>query len=50
MNEIRMDYITGDNAEYRINRSENIDGQMKEITYFIYFVKDGEGLWKIESL
>jgi hypothetical protein len=49
MNETRMDYITGDSAEYRINRMENIDGQMKEITYFIYFVKDGDGLWKIES-
>jgi hypothetical protein len=37
-------------AFWKISTAENTDGQMKEITYFIYFVKDGDGIWKIESL
>jgi hypothetical protein len=49
MQSIIMDHIRQDISEYRINRMENIDGQSKEITYFIYFVKDRYGLWKIEG-
>ncbi len=50
MQPINMDYIRRDVAEYRISRMETINAQNTEITYFIYFVKDTDGLWKIESL
>ncbi|MBI4823021.1 MAG: hypothetical protein HY805_02170, partial [Nitrospirae bacterium] len=49
MGEIKMDYVLQDVAEYRISRIESINGQIREVTYFIYFVKDKSGLWKIES-
>jgi len=48
MPDIKMDYVFQDVSEYRISRMKNINGQVKEITYFIYFRKDGNGLWKIE--
>jgi hypothetical protein len=37
-------------AEYRIKKLENVEGQMREITYFLYFRKDVNGQWKLESL
>jgi len=49
MQDIKLISVTGDVAKYRISRMENIDGQQREITYFIYFIKDVTGLWKIES-
>ncbi|MDT8317390.1 MAG: hypothetical protein RQ824_05300 [bacterium] len=49
MSEVHMDYMRGDTAEYSVSRLENVSGEMKEITYFIYFVKDNNGLWRIES-
>jgi hypothetical protein len=50
MRQIKMNDVRDSVAEYRISRTENISGVNKEITYFIYFAKDGSGLWKIESL
>jgi len=50
MQNIQVDYVMENVAEYRISRTENIDGQIKEITYFIYFKKDRNGQWKIEGL
>jgi hypothetical protein len=49
MQDIKLVSVAGDVAKYRISRMENIDGQQREITYFIYFIKDANGLWKIES-
>jgi len=49
MQNINLDYIQGDVAEYRISRMEDIGGEVKEITYYIYFTKGANGLWKIES-
>ena len=42
MQDIKIISVTGDVAKYRISRMENIDGQLRDITYFIYFIKDGE--------
>ncbi|MDH3976762.1 MAG: FG-GAP-like repeat-containing protein [Deltaproteobacteria bacterium] len=49
MNDIEMDYIRNDVAEYRFSRLEEFNSSLIEITYFIYFVKDEDGLWRIES-
>jgi len=49
MRDIKLVSITGDVAEYIISRTETIDGQPREISYYIYFIKDAKGLWKIES-
>jgi len=49
MQDIKPVSVTGNVAEYIINRMESINGQPKEISYFIYFIKDANGLWKIES-
>lgn len=45
MQDIKMIYIQGDVAKYRIRRMETAG----EITYYIYFVKDKDGLWKIQD-
>ncbi len=49
MGDIKIDYVRDDLAEYRISRMEEVKGETMEITYFIYFVKAADGLWKIES-
>jgi hypothetical protein len=50
MADIALDRIIGDVAEYRTKKLENVEGQMREITYFLYFRKDVNGQWKLESL
>lgn len=42
-------YATDGRAKYRINRGHDVDGTEVAITYYIYFVKDANGLWKIEQ-
>lgn len=49
MQEIQLIYIKGDIAKYRIRREQEINGVLQTITYYIYFVRDENGLWKIES-
>ncbi len=45
MKNLELIYVRGDRAKYRLKRLE--DGE--EITYYIYFKKDENGEWKIES-
>jgi hypothetical protein len=45
MNNIAMIQFRGDIAEYYIKRFQ----RNTDISYFIYFVKDENGLWKIEN-
>jgi hypothetical protein len=49
MRDIEMIYLRDKMAKYRIRREEVIQGQTHDITYYIYFVKDVNGLWHIES-
>jgi len=49
MREIEKIHIEGNRAKYGINREKTVQGIMHDITYIIYFVKDGDGLWRIES-
>jgi hypothetical protein len=48
MQDIEPILIEGDKAKYRIRRENNFSGQMVTMTYYIYFSKDGNGLWMIE--
>ncbi|MBU0477697.1 hypothetical protein KKC91_03925, partial [bacterium] len=45
MKNLELIYVRGDRSKYRLKRLE--DGE--EITYYIYFKKDENGKWKIES-
>jgi hypothetical protein len=49
MGEIELIYVNEKSAKYRIIRQETIQGQVYDITYFIYFNKGLDGIWKIES-
>lgn len=49
MREIESIYFQDKIAKYRIKRQEIVQGQTYDITYYIYFVKDANGLWHIES-
>ncbi len=48
MQDIELIYAEGDRAKYRIRRDHTIEGQTVTITYYIYFSRDENGLWKIE--
>jgi hypothetical protein len=47
MQDIQLIYIKGNAAKYRIRKNELYGGQMLTLTYYIYFVVDNDGLWKI---
>jgi len=47
MQNIQQVYLRQNVAKYRIRRSEMINGQSVEITYYIYFSVDAQGIWKI---
>ncbi len=48
MRDISFAYMDGDRfAVYRITREEIIRGQPHQITYHVYFILDGDGIWKI---
>jgi len=40
-------YTEGNVAKYRIRKNELYGEEMISITYYLYFTKDGYGLWKI---
>ncbi|PKL52235.1 MAG: hypothetical protein CVV37_02295 [Nitrospira bacterium HGW-Nitrospira-1] len=48
MQNIEMIYLAGNVAKYRINRVQNIDGIPQTLTYYIYFVREANGIWKID--
>lgn len=45
MSEIDLIELTGNTAEYYFKRFQ----RGEEISYFIYFIKNGDGLWRISS-
>jgi hypothetical protein len=47
--DIELIYLKETMAKCRIRRYQNIDGQDRWVTYYIYFVKDPWGMWKIRS-
>ncbi|SPD74472.1 exported hypothetical protein [uncultured Desulfobacterium sp.] len=49
MQDIELIYVHERIAKYRINRIHDIDGESVTITYYIYFVKDHNGLWLIDQ-
>jgi hypothetical protein len=49
MQEIDLIYARDDRTKFRINRQHEINGTPITITYYLYFAKDGNGLWKIEQ-
>ncbi len=49
MQDIELIYFRERTAKYRINRIHDIDGESINITYYIYFIKDHNGLWRIDQ-
>jgi len=49
MREIEPVYFESKVAKYRIKREETVRGQTYDITYYVYFLKDLNGLWQIQS-
>ena len=48
MQDIQLVYVKDGVAKYRIRKNETYSGQTWTITYYIYFVIDSDGIWKIE--
>ena len=49
MQDIQLIYSEGNMAKYRIRKSELYGGQTYEITYYIYFGVDIDGIWRIHK-
>ncbi|MFH1674410.1 MAG: hypothetical protein ABIF87_13415, partial [Pseudomonadota bacterium] len=49
LGDMELIYLKETMAKYRIRRYQTIEGQDKWVTYYIYFVKDPWGIWKIRS-
>ncbi len=49
MQNIEIIYLKGTVSKYRIRRIQIIENTSQEITYYIYFVKDNDGIWKLEK-
>ena len=49
MKDIEMIYVHEDVAKYRIYRATKINGEMVDITYYLYFRVDMDGLWRLEQ-
>ena len=49
MRDIDLIYSEGRLAKYRIKKQEQVQGQNYDVTYYIYFIKDHNGMWRIES-
>jgi hypothetical protein len=49
MQNIEMIYAKDDRAKYRIIRQQMIEGTPVDITYYIYFNREANGIWKIDE-
>jgi hypothetical protein len=49
MQNISLIYCVDGTAKYRIRQDHNINGQIVTITYYVYFIHDEDGLWRIEK-
>jgi hypothetical protein len=49
MQDIQLIYVHDNIVKYRIRRDELYGGATVTLTYYIYFVRDDNGLWGIES-
>ena len=39
----------GTTAKYRIQRDVSINGQVQTMTYWVYFIQDTDGIWRIKQ-
>ncbi len=42
-------YFTEDVAKYRLRRDQEVGGRPQTITHYVYFSRDADGLWRIDS-
>jgi hypothetical protein len=49
MEDISRIYCIDGTAKYRIRQTHDVDGQLVPITYYVYFVRDDDGLWRIQK-
>jgi len=49
MQDIELIYARDGDAKYRLRRHEIYGGQAMTLTYYVYFLRDGTGLWVIDG-
>jgi len=49
MQDISLIYCADGSAKYRIRQDHDIGGQIVTITYYVYFIHDDSGVWRIEK-
>jgi hypothetical protein len=48
MQAIELIRLKGNSAKYRIRRDDLYGGQTETFTYYIYFIVDDNGIWRID--
>ena len=49
LHDIVLVSFSGNTAKYRIQRTEIINGQPQILTYWVYFIQDADGIWRIRQ-
>ncbi|HSG05139.1 MAG TPA: PKD domain-containing protein, partial [Nitrospiria bacterium] len=49
LEDLELITIRGTTAKYRIHRTVTIDNAPRVLTYYVYFIQDGDGIWRIKQ-
>lgn len=49
LQDIALVSFSGTTAKYRIQRTVTINGQPQTLTYWVYFIQDADGIWRIKQ-
>ena len=41
--------VEGNLAQYRLRRAQVWEGQPKLLTYYVWYARDAQGLWKVQA-
>jgi hypothetical protein len=47
MQDIQLIYVIENEAKYRLPRTQLYGGQVVTLTYYVYFIQDDTGLWRV---
>jgi hypothetical protein len=47
--DIALVTFNGTTGKYRVQRNANINGQIQTVTYWVFFIQDTDGIWRIKQ-
>jgi uncharacterized protein YjdB len=49
LGDIQLVYLVEQRAKYRLRRTQLYGGQILTLTYYVYFIQDATGVWRLEE-